>query len=252
LSGASIRGGWQGKFLAAIIALIFLLCLVAARYLPAQTEPVAFAWQRLTGPLLLFLGLLTLVNAPFDWLSLGLTRLLLRWGVELKGPAPYILALIDALAASLLITLLAIAMVGATDLFNNLAELGGGEKARILPPTQFYLATLAKTPHATEFWWLYATLYSTMLPSIINLFIAGFSFLRGLPPLRAFLLHAMRPGETMPAGRRFAAALILTLQTAVAAIFAVGAQAFLGWIVLWRFLPWLGGDILEIAEWAAM
>jgi len=116
----------------------------------------------------------------------------------------------------------------------------------------FYLASLRATPRASEFWWLYATLFSTMLPSIVNLFLAGFSFLRGLPQTRAFLLRAMRPGETMPASRRFAAALILTLQTAVAVIFAIGAQGFLGWVVLWRFLPWLGGDILEIAEKAAM
>jgi hypothetical protein len=38
-----------------------------------------------SGPLLLFLGLLTLLNAPFDWASLGLTRALLRRGLELKG-----------------------------------------------------------------------------------------------------------------------------------------------------------------------
>jgi hypothetical protein len=35
------------------------------------------------GPFLLFLGLLTLLNAPFDWASLGLTRALLRRGLEL-------------------------------------------------------------------------------------------------------------------------------------------------------------------------
>jgi hypothetical protein len=36
-------------------------------------------------PMLLFLGLLTLLNAPFVWVSLGLTRALLRWGLELGG-----------------------------------------------------------------------------------------------------------------------------------------------------------------------
>lgn len=247
------RGGWRSKFLIAFIPFMFLLCLAAVRFLPAQSGTVSSnSWHTRTGPALLFLGLLPLVNAPFDWLSLGLTRLLLRFGIEQGGPWPWVLALIDAVIASLLITLLAVAMVDTADLFNYLAELGGGEKARVLPPMQFYLAALRSTPRATEFWWLYATLFSTMLPSIINLFIAGFSFLRSLPSLRAFLLRAMRPCETMPAGRRFAAALILTLQTAFAAIFAIGAQAFLGWIVLWRFLPWLGGDILEIAEKFAM
>ena len=41
-------------------------------------------------------GLLTLLNAPFDWASLGLTRALLRRGLELGGWWPYLLALVDA------------------------------------------------------------------------------------------------------------------------------------------------------------
>jgi hypothetical protein len=50
-------------------------------------SPLA-VWQML-GPLLLFLGLLTLLNAPFDWVSVGLTRALLRRGPELGGWWPY-------------------------------------------------------------------------------------------------------------------------------------------------------------------
>ncbi len=252
MSEVSIRGGWQGKFLAAFIVLMFALCLAAARFLPAHGDVVEWVWHQVTGPLLLFLGLLTLVNAPFDWFSLGLTRLLLRFGIEWGGPWPWVLALIDALAASLLIILLAVGMVVATDLFNHLAELGGGENARILPPMQFYLAALRTTPRASEFWRLYVTLFLTMLPSIINLCIAGFSFLRGLPQTRAYLLHAMRPEETMPPARRLVAALILTLQGAVAMIFALAAQGLLAYGVLWKFLPWLVGDILDIADKVAM
>ena len=53
--------------------------------LPFAGDPRASArptWQ-ITGPLVLFLGLLSLLNAPFDWASLGLTRALLRRGLEL-------------------------------------------------------------------------------------------------------------------------------------------------------------------------
>jgi hypothetical protein len=42
-------------------------------------------WGEVVGPMLLFLGLLTLLNAPFDWASLGLTRALLRRGLECGG-----------------------------------------------------------------------------------------------------------------------------------------------------------------------
>jgi hypothetical protein len=250
LSRSSIRGEWQGKFLAVVNVSLLLFCLAAARFLPAQGERAESVWHMSSGAGLLFFGLLTLVNAPFDWLSLGLTRLLLRRGIELGGPAPWILALVDAFLASLLLILLALAMVIAVDFFNHLAEIGGGTEARILPNMQDYLSMLRSSPRDSKFWWIYATLFSTMLPSVANLFVAGFSFLRGLPKTRAFLLRVMRPGETMPAGRRFAAALILTLQGAVAVLFALGAQAALAYGVLWSFLPWLGADILDIAAWA--
>jgi hypothetical protein len=78
---------------------MLLSCLVAAGALsPLQT------WHT-TGPMLMFLVLLTVINAPFDWFSLGLTRALLRRGLELGGWWPYVLALADALAAAFIIAL---------------------------------------------------------------------------------------------------------------------------------------------------
>jgi hypothetical protein len=65
-----------------------------------------------------------------------------------------------------------------------------------------------------------------MIPSVINLFIAGFSFLRGLPMLRKWLLGVMRENEGMQATDRIGAALILTSQGAFALLFAVTAQVF--------------------------
>ena len=87
-------GGWRGKFLIAFISFMFLLCLAAVRFLPAQSGTITpNFWHTTAGPALLFLGLLPLVNAPFDWLSLGLTRLLLRFGIEQGGPWPWVLRL---------------------------------------------------------------------------------------------------------------------------------------------------------------
>jgi hypothetical protein len=69
------------------------------------------SWGAAGGPLVLFLGLLTLLNAPFDWASLGLTRALLRRGLELGGWWPFLLALVDAVLASVIIACLALVMV---------------------------------------------------------------------------------------------------------------------------------------------
>lgn len=242
----SVKQGSQDKFQILFLLIGFVVCLASARWLPSFSD-----WDR-TSPPLLFLGLLTLINAPFDWLALGLTRLLLRWGIQKGGQWPYVFALGDAILASALIALLAVAMVFATDWFNYLAELGGGEKARVLPPMQFYLAVLRAGPQAPEYWWLYATLFSTMIPSVINLFIAGFSFLRGLPMLRLWLLSVMRENEALPATDRIGAAAILTLQNAVAVIVAVAVQAFLTWSVIYHIMPRLGLGILDLAEKVAM
>jgi hypothetical protein len=95
LSIAAIKRGWQGRFLALFLAAMVSICLSGA-YMLLPLEPLE-GWNRYSGPLLLFLGLLTLLNAPFDWASLGLTRALLRFGIEQGGPWPFFYALIDAL-----------------------------------------------------------------------------------------------------------------------------------------------------------
>jgi hypothetical protein len=115
-------------------------------------------WQiRLAGPFLLFLGLLTLLNAPFDWASLGLTRALLRRGLELGGWWPYVLALVDAALAGVIVALLALTMVIGVQALDELAVHGGGKP--VLPLDTFFDG-IAQNPAAPEYWWAYALLSS--------------------------------------------------------------------------------------------
>src|SRR5262249_16941901 len=124
------------------------------------------------GPVLLYLGLLTGLKAPFDWASIGLTRALLRRALELGGWWFLVLAFIDALLAAFFVILLTLAMVLCVQAFDDLAAHGGG--ARI-----FVLADLfngiRSDPAAPEYWWAYAVLLSAMIPSLINLMIGGAS-----------------------------------------------------------------------------
>ena len=113
------------------------------------------SWKNI-GALLLFLGVLTLINAPFDWFSLGLTRAFLRRGIELGGWWPYFLALLDAASALLIVALLLGSMVIGVQLFDHLALLGGG-KAAILPLQPLFDGIKAH-PEAPEFWWVYVLL----------------------------------------------------------------------------------------------
>jgi hypothetical protein len=139
---------------------MLIVSLSAATWLPRF-----IVWGE-SGPLLLFLGLLTLINAPFDWASLGVTRALLRRGLELGGWWPYLLALADALVAAFIIALLAMTMVIGVQTFDHLAEHSAGADARVLPLGELFDG-MAAQPSAPEYWWVYALLLSTMIPSLL-------------------------------------------------------------------------------------
>jgi hypothetical protein len=101
----AIRLRAQGIFFLLFIPASIVACFAAVGFLlPLKTWPH-------TGPLLLFQGLLTLINAPFNWAWIGMTRALLRRGLELGGVWPYFLAIADAILAALIVGLLALTMV---------------------------------------------------------------------------------------------------------------------------------------------
>jgi hypothetical protein len=238
-NGIYIRGGRQGIFLSLFSLLMFLFCLACASILSRLP-----AWN-ISGPLLLFVGLLTLLNAPFDWFSLGLTRALLRRGLEREKWWLYYYAVVDAVLASLVIALLAITIVVGVQVFDDLAAYGGG--SRVLPPMREFLDAIRASPEKPEYWWVYATLFSTMLPSLINLFIAGVSLARGVPGVSSWLLRKMKEGEAVPAYDRLLVALVLTFQGVMGFVIAIAAQGFLFWVIIWQGMPRLGFGILDLA-----
>jgi Sigma-70 region 2 len=101
LSLKSRRRCLEGVCICALWAVMTVLTVVSGFWL--SSDP---AWD-LAGPVLLFFGLLIWLNAPFDWLSIGLTRALLRRGVELQTWWPYGLAFVDAALALVIVFLLA-------------------------------------------------------------------------------------------------------------------------------------------------
>jgi hypothetical protein len=229
----------QGAFLLMFLFVMFLTCLAAADFLSSLP-----AWKDL-GPLLLFLGLLTLLNAPFDWASLGLTRALLRRGLELGGWWPYFLALVDALLAGVIIAVLALTMVIGVQAFDTLAKHGGGKP--ILPLVPLFDG-LAAHPEAPEYWWIYALLLSTMVPSLVNLVIGGTALTRTAPGLSSLLLRSMPAGRAVPAFDQAWVALVLTLQVVGGVILGVAAQALLAAGLIRYVMPWLGLGLLDLAR----
>jgi hypothetical protein len=181
---------------ARLILLVFYTCnaaclLAVGLLLPLRTWPY-------TGPLLLFQGLLTLINAPFNWASIGLTRALLRRGLELGGWWPYFLGVVNAVLATSIVAVLTLTMVIAVQAFDELVVHGGG--SAILPLEPLFDG-ISKNPGKSEYWWIYALLLATMIPSVIGLMIGGASLISGMPGLPNLLLRFMPEGKAVPAAR---------------------------------------------------
>jgi hypothetical protein len=234
-----LKFGWQSAFPTVFVAAMVLSCLIAASLLSFMSDWI-FA-----GPPLLFLGLLTLLNAPFDWASLGLTRALLRRGLELGSWWPYFLAFADALLAVVTIALLALTMVIGIQAFDALAVHGGGKPVLPLIPL---FDGLAAHPEAPEYWWIYALLLSTMIPSLVNLVIGGTALTRTAPGLPSLLLQKMPAGRSVPAFDRAWIAFVLTLQVVGGVILGVAAQALLAVGLIRYAMPWLGLGLLDLAR----
>jgi hypothetical protein len=230
---------WEGLFLSFVILALILACLGAAKWLSSLG-----IWPML-GPLLLFLGILTLLNAPFDWFSVGLTRALLRRGLELGGWWPYVLALVDAALAAVIIALLAIVMVIGVQAFDTAAMHGGG--APVLPLEDLFNG-IAAHPTAAEYWWLYALLLSTMIPSLLNLVIGGTSLMRGLPRLPTLLLGFVPARGAVLRWDRHWIAAVLTTQVAAGAVLGIAAQAFLVTVIIGYVMPFFGLELLGMAR----
>ncbi len=235
-----------GHFLFGLTCLVLVGSYIVSHMLPSDAREQGRA-------LVLFLVVLTLVNAPFDWLSLGLTRGLLRRGLELRGPWPSALAVLDAALAGLLVAALAATTVIAVQTFDLLAvQAGAAPTLPIIP----LLDALSMQPEATQHWWLYAMLLSTLIPSLVNLVVGCTSWLRSAPWVTSWVLQRM-PKSRKQADRavrqRVAVPLVLTAQWGLGGLMGLALMAFLVWIVLGALLAAAGLGLLDLmralADW---
>ncbi len=226
-AGASEDRGRLGAYLSAWTVLLFLASITAPLWLGDSGR-----WYGV-GAVLLFLVVLSVVNAPFDWITLGLTRALLRRGLELGGWWPLVFGLIDLFVAAAVVIVLAVATLWAVQLFGHFTLIGGGalvlDVARLLEA----LADPARRTEA-EYWWLYAMLFATLIPSIVNVALGALSLMRGVPGLHARLAARMPRGKAVLAADRMWMAPVLTVQTMLSA--AIGTAVMLG--LMWALLSW--------------
>lgn len=158
------------------------------------------------------------------------------------------MALVDALFATGFITALALAMVVFVQAFDELAVRGGG---KLVLPLDTLFNGIAANPAAPEFWWVYALLLSTMLPSLFNLMIAWTSILRGIPGLPRLLLPFIPEGKVAPVWDRRWLAVVLTGQLFAGGVLGIFIQGFLAWCIIVKLMPAVELDLLNVARWTA-
>ena len=142
---------------------------------------VGDVFGRLLTQLLVFLALLPLVNAVFDWLSLGLTRTLLRLvqgqraaNHPLRARLFALAALVDlvvALGFMVALALSATALLQTMNLLLPASATGAGFDLHTI------FMAFCRPGIAWEYGWIYVTLFSTLIPTVVHLSLAVFALL---------------------------------------------------------------------------
>jgi hypothetical protein len=141
---------------------------------------------------ILFIGMLPILNAAADFASIGLTRYWLRQGLTRN---PVLSALKDALGGLAIFALLGCALIATL----HFVRPDDGTPLVSLPDL---FADLHANPGA--YWWLLFMLFSTLLPTLAHLTLALFTLFTLAPPgLRLWIATRVeeggRDGEVMAA-----------------------------------------------------
>ncbi len=158
---------------------------MAAFHFQPHSESVPVATALL---LIVFFALLPLANAPLDWLSLGLTRGLLHYGLAIGGTWRIAaVSLVDIVLAVALIFPLAAITTAVIGLANwSAVSAGGGPVLPVVP----MLDSLRNAPDDPKFYWIYLMLFSTLVPSLIHILcgLVGLALACLQPVFRAAVL----------------------------------------------------------------
>ncbi|MCI4663801.1 MAG: toll/interleukin-1 receptor domain-containing protein [Neomegalonema sp.] len=195
-----------------------------------------------TGAVLLFIVVLPLANALFDFLSIGLTRWLMRLGAAAKRGWTILLALFDLFAGLALFVGLGCASIWAIHMLRV-----GGPAGPTLIDLKAVLLDIQAQPWS--YGWLYFTYFSTLIPTMIHAYAAIGALLdyraggaaRYLAARLPDAPEAEREAIVDEAKRRIWAASLLAAP--------LGVLAVLGLVLA---LFWVGGPmLLEFFIWFA-
>lgn len=196
---------------------------------------------------------------PHDWLTLGFTRALLWRGVDRRGLSPFAWGIVDIVVALLLLVILSVVIILVVQLFNAAAVFGTRESTnpRIIDAAVFLIPAdlVAGMANATtrgnpEYWWIYAVLFSTLLPSWFHLLVASGCFVRGWNRLNQLIgddLLLGKEGESLLPHTKIRLAVLLALQRTFRIMLAT--IVFFGglWFVFFVLFPHILPRLLDVA-----
>lgn len=204
----------------------------------------------ISGALTYFLPLLTLVNAPFDWLALGITRAFLRKGLEKSGLWPLGLGVIDLFISLFIVVLLGITVLIITQIFNATTVLGGAEKAVFDPLPALRDLSTPGLRNQPQYYWLYLMLLTTQIPAILNLGAGFLSVIRTGDFGNMWVLRLMGDGQGVGLWARSALAAVQAGQFALA-MTAGGLLFYLLFIGFVTVEPFAAGNLIDLLLWIA-
>jgi hypothetical protein len=198
-------------------------------------------WLQMRTAAFLFLGVLPLVNALFDTLSYGITIALTQRGR--RGLAlPW--AIVDGVVALMLFLALGATLVVVAAGMERIAGVPFVDLGTLLTQ-DFDLGT---------YWWLYAMLFSTAVPTLFHLVIAALSLQTVLPRgLRSRLCAVIERAHAGAAVDGVVATLLIGLLFATGIALPLGLLWLLGWAFwshgLGHFLYWYQDLLVGLYVW---
>jgi hypothetical protein len=123
----------------------------------------------------------------------------------------------------------------------------GASRCGLILPLGPLFTGLQSTPGDYEYWWVWFLLFSSMIPSILNLSIAAAAFLRGLPVINTWILHRMPVGKAVRERNQIPVAAALTAQV-VGGVALTGIAGYLVAVdVIPLGLPGFGAVVRDFA-----
>lgn len=198
---------------------------------------------------LVFMVTIPVVNAVFDYLSLGLTRYLLQKSLA-TGRNLIWYAGADFVAACLMLLVLSLTIIAVLSGLNLIAAGHGAHPIDI----GGILSRMRRTPLDVSLWWIYIMIFSTFLPTFAHaaLALGNAPLMRIFKKWRSRVIAGLKEidagGDSHHA--KTSGALYLTVQLGWTLLMTVFAIGLLGAVLYW-FLPGVGRTILFLSEWLA-